>query len=73
MFEFYITRRRHVVKATKTSKTNEIGKDVPQGTDLGPILFLLNINDLINLNIVVVLLVFFANDTIIIQSGEVRP
>jgi hypothetical protein len=56
-------------QGTYVSNTREIAHGVPQGLILGPILFLLYVNDLPS-NIMGSKLVVFADDTNILVSGE---
>ena len=55
------------INSTKSDK-NLINHDVPQGSILGPILFLLYINDLPNVSSLKTLL--FADDTALFASGN---
>lgn len=62
-FESYLTGRKQVVKnGDSKSELQEISHGVPQGSVLGPILFILYINDLSNLKIQAHL-TSFADDT----------
>ena len=69
-FESYLSERQQCVKVNKTtSETIDIHYGVPQGSILGPLLFLIFINDLPNvLNSAQSLL--YADDTIIYQKGK---
>jgi retron-type reverse transcriptase len=74
-FESYLSHRKKCVeintlkKGIYVSTTKEIEHGVPQGSILGPILFLLYINDL-PLNITGTKIVLFADDTNILVSDE---
>jgi retron-type reverse transcriptase len=66
-FENYLSGRKHVFKCNQiNSEQMEITSGVPQGSTLGPLLFLLYINDIQCSNIISVIL--FADDTSIFYS-----
>ena len=69
-FENYLTKRKQVVKCNEVrSKEMIIKTGVPQGSILGPILFLLNINDIKNSSILLSF-ILFADDTSISCSNS---
>lgn len=71
-FESYLTGRSQMVKTNEISRTNEINSGVPQGSVLGPILFLLYVNDIFNLNISGELTLFADDTTILWKSKTVE-
>ncbi|CAG9137778.1 unnamed protein product [Plutella xylostella] len=71
LFNSYLTNRQQMVRIgdhSSTLKTVNFG--VPQGSILGPSLFLVYINDLCNLNISKGSIISFADDTTLIFHGE---
>lgn len=70
MFKSYLSNRRQIVKINNSySDMQPITCGVFQGSVLGPLLFLIFINDLCNLNLKVQILTF-ADDTTLLYSFE---
>ena len=69
-FRSYLTDRfQFVIYARERSDTKQIKCGVPQGSILGPILFLIYMNDIMNVsNIVYTIL--YADDTSVVLSGN---
>ena len=66
----YLTnRKQYVVINTASSKMNVVRQGVPQGSILGPILFLIYINDIVRVS-QTMRLVLFADDTNLLKSGN---
>jgi hypothetical protein len=73
LFKSYLQERLQTVKINDTfSKTMVITCGVPQGTVLGPVLFLIYINDLCNLKINGQIITY-ADDTVLLFKGENWP
>ena len=69
-FEDYLRNRQQFTKYNETlSNTGTIKCGVPQGSILGPLLFLLYINDISNCSNLVKF-ILFADDTSIFSSGK---
>lgn len=73
LFKNYLSSRTQLVKIGNTlSNSKEIVIGVPQGTVLGPILFLIYINDLCDLNISGSIL-SYADDTVLLFKDSTWP
>lgn len=71
VFASYLGGRKQRVKIDNTlSEAQDVKIGVPQGTVLGPILFIAYINSLTNMNINNGSLISYADDTVAIFSGE---
>ena len=69
-FESYLAdRSQYVLFNVKTSDTRNINCEVPQGSILGPLLFILYINDLSNVSDIL-FYVLFADDTNVFLNGK---
>ena len=72
-FESYLTNRKQCVKIGDThSQTDTIKCGVPQGSILGPLLFLIYINDIVNCSNILQF-TLFADDTCIFYSSKPDP
>ena len=72
-FESYLTNRKQCVKIGDThSQTDTIKCGVPQGSILGPLLFLIYINDIVNCSNILQF-TLFADDTCIFYSAKPDP
>ena len=67
---FLSDRKQFVVHGSKESKKLEINVGVPQGSILGPLLFLLSINDLPQIVQYSSKIELFADNTTILTSGK---
>jgi len=70
-FKSYLTNRKQYVCVNNAvnSKTNEIICGVPQGSILGPLLFLIYINDIVKIS-PILNMILFADDTNLFISGK---
>ena len=68
-FESYLADRSQYVLFGKTSDTRNVNCGVPQGSILGPLLFILYINDFSNVSDIL-LYVLFADDTNVFLNGK---
>ena len=69
-FESYLAvRSQYVLFNGKTSDTRNVNCGVPQGSILGPLLFILYINDLSNVSDIL-FYVLFADDTNVFLNGK---
>ena len=65
----YLSNRKQIVKLEDKSTEKEIQTDVPQGTILGPLLFILYVNDLL-LDMHKNIFLSYADDTIVISGDD---
>jgi Reverse transcriptase (RNA-dependent DNA polymerase) len=73
LFKNYLSSRMQLVKIGDTlSNSKKVNTGVPQGTVLGPILFLIYINDLCDLNIMGTVLTY-ADDTVLLFKDSTWP
>ena len=71
LFESYLTERTQCVKIENhTSEHVAVHFGVPQGSILGPTMFLAYINDLCQLDLINAKIITFADDTALLFSGE---
>lgn len=71
IFESYLSERSQLVKLDKFISCEEnVSFGVPQGSVIGPTLFLLYINDLCNLKIPNCKIITYADDTALLISGD---
>ena len=69
-FESYLTdRSQYVVFDGEASKTHGVKCGVPQGSILGPLLFILSVNDICNI-CPLLLKILYADDTCVLISGN---
>ena len=68
--EGYLTgRSQYVIFDGKVSETRSIKCGVPQGSILGPLLFILSVNDICNVS-PILFKILYANDTCVLISGN---
>ena len=69
-FKSYLSNRtQYVVFDGEKSDTNNIKCGVPQGSILGPLLFVLSVNDICNVS-PLLFKILFADDTCVLLSGK---
>ena len=70
-FEGYLNgRSQYLIFEGETSETHSVKCCVPQGSILGPLLFILSVNDICNVS-TLLLKILYADDTCVLVSGNV--
>ena len=64
-----IGRSQYVIFDGKVSETRSIKCGVPQGSILGPLLFILSVNDICNVSLIL-FKILYADDTCVLISGN---